>query len=170
MPAVEAIVDALVKAKEKEAAQESSRVSGSPKIWRRSWLALPGIGVTLLPTACPACWPAYAALVSNLGLGFLLSERHLFALTAALVGLAVGVLGIPTSKLRGYLPFSIGLFGVLILLGKFVIASGAMLFTGGTLLAGASAWRVLTIRRLAGGSCPACTGCGEAAKEKTKGR
>ena len=35
---------------------------------RHSWLAtLPGIAVSLLPSVtCPACWPAYAGLLSSL--------------------------------------------------------------------------------------------------------
>src|SRR3954462_8565336 len=38
--------------------------------------ALPGIGFSLLPKMlCPACWPAYAGIVSALGLGFLISGK-----------------------------------------------------------------------------------------------
>src|SRR5262249_33508534 len=34
--------------------------------WRVSLGALPGIGVSLLPkVACPACWPAYAGVLSS---------------------------------------------------------------------------------------------------------
>ncbi|MCI0624801.1 MAG: hypothetical protein L0387_24685 [Acidobacteria bacterium] len=170
VPAVESIVDALIHAKKRDAVQAGSTVPGSPEGWRRSWLVFPSLGVALLPTACPACWPAYAALVSGLGLSFLLSEGHLFVLTAGLVGLAIGALGIRVSRRRGYLRFFIGLFaGVLILVGKFVMASDAILFAGMTLLAGASVWKALPLPRLAGG-CAACTGRGEAAKEKTTGR
>jgi hypothetical protein len=39
----------------------------------RSWLTvLPAVGVAMLPNlTCPACWPAYAGLLSTIGLGFL---------------------------------------------------------------------------------------------------
>jgi hypothetical protein len=43
-------------------------------MWKRSVAMLPGIGVSLLPKLiCPMCWPAYAGIVSALGLGFLIS-------------------------------------------------------------------------------------------------
>jgi hypothetical protein len=39
--------------------------------WRQAWLALPGVGASLFPKlACPLCWPAYAGLLSSVGLGF----------------------------------------------------------------------------------------------------
>jgi hypothetical protein len=42
------------------------------RTWKQNLLAVPGIGLSLLPKiACPACWPAYAGLLSSLGLGFL---------------------------------------------------------------------------------------------------
>jgi hypothetical protein len=35
---------------------------------KRTLVALPGVGVSLLPKLmCPACWPAYAGIVSALG-------------------------------------------------------------------------------------------------------
>jgi mercuric ion transport protein len=38
---------------------------------KQGLLALPGVGVSLLPKlTCPACWPAYAGLLSSVGLGF----------------------------------------------------------------------------------------------------
>jgi mercuric ion transport protein len=40
--------------------------------WRRTVAILPGIGVSLMPKLiCPLCWPAYAGLLSAVGLGFL---------------------------------------------------------------------------------------------------
>jgi hypothetical protein len=52
--------------------------------WKRAVLAAPGISVSLLPKlACPACWPAYAGLVSSFGLGFLTSTMYLLPLTIA---------------------------------------------------------------------------------------
>lgn len=39
--------------------------------WRRGLAVAPGVGLEFLPKlACPACWPAYTALVSSLGLSF----------------------------------------------------------------------------------------------------
>jgi hypothetical protein len=49
---------------------------------KRTPLALPGVGVSLLPKLmCPACWLAYAGIVSALGLGFLISAKCLLPLT-----------------------------------------------------------------------------------------
>jgi mercuric ion transport protein len=49
-------------------------------------LAIPGVLASLLPAlACPLCWPAYAALLSALGLGFLTSSTYLLPLTGVLL-------------------------------------------------------------------------------------
>ena len=38
--------------------------------WRGLLSVVPAVGASLLPVgACPACWPAYAGLLSALGLG-----------------------------------------------------------------------------------------------------
>ncbi len=50
--------------------------------WKRFAAVLPGVGASLLPKlTCPLCWPAYAGLLTTLGLGFLMSERYLFGVT-----------------------------------------------------------------------------------------
>lgn len=50
--------------------------------WKRAAAFLPGIGVSLLPKLTrPMCWPAYAGLLTTLGLGFLMSGRYLFGVT-----------------------------------------------------------------------------------------
>jgi hypothetical protein len=60
---------------------------------KRNLLAMPGIGMALLPKlACPACWPAYAGLLSTLGVGFLGSTKYLLPLTATFLFVAVGCL------------------------------------------------------------------------------
>src|SRR5437660_161897 len=49
-------------------------------------LAIPGAVVAALPIlACALCWPAYAALISSLGLGFLGSSTYLLPLTGVLL-------------------------------------------------------------------------------------
>jgi glutaredoxin len=51
------------------------------RMWRQSLLALPSVGVSILPKlACPACWPAYAGLLTSTGLGFLISAVYLLPL------------------------------------------------------------------------------------------
>jgi len=104
-------------------------------------LTIPGVVVSLLPSlACALCWPAYAALISSLGLGFLASSAYLLPLTGALLAVAVVGLGLQI-KSKGYGPFIIGLVSVATILpGKFLIGSNVMTYTGVALLVIASAW------------------------------
>jgi hypothetical protein len=90
------------------------------RTWRQGLLALPSVGVSILPKlACPACWPAYAGLLSSVGLGFLISTVYLLPLTAAFLLLAVAALAFRANKRRGYGPFAVGLVaGSGVLLGK----------------------------------------------------
>jgi mercuric ion transport protein len=89
--------------------------------------ALPGIGVSLLPKLmCPACWPAYAAVVSAVGLGFLISAKYLLPLTAAVLAITGFALGFRASRRHGYGPFCVGLLAAaVILIGKFYFRCGA---------------------------------------------
>ncbi len=58
------------------------------RTWKRGLLALPSVGVSILPKlACPACWPAYAGLLSSVGLGFLISTVYLLPLSSCSAGL-----------------------------------------------------------------------------------
>ncbi len=88
--------------------------------WKEGVLAGPAVGVSLLPKlVCPVCSPAYAALLSSLGLGFVISTRYLLPLTFAFLSLAVGALGFrPSIRRRG--PFWTGLAAAsAVLIGKF---------------------------------------------------
>jgi hypothetical protein len=107
-------------------------------------LTIPGVFVSLLPAlACPLCWPAYAALLSSLGLGFLISSTYLLPLTGAFLAIALVGLGLQ-AKRSGYGPLLLGLVSVaLILPGKFVLASSPFEYLGMGLLASASAWALV---------------------------
>jgi len=71
------------------------------RVWKQGLLSLPGIGLSALPKlACPACWPAYAGLLSSLGLGFLISTAYLLPLTAVFLALAPAALAF-RAKSRG---------------------------------------------------------------------
>ncbi len=71
--------------------------------WRQSILAVPSIGVSVLPKlACPACWPAYAGLLTSIGLGFLISVRYLLPLTIAFLVLALAAMLFRARDRRGY--------------------------------------------------------------------
>src|SRR5262245_11422434 len=80
----------------------SGRFKVNRQIWKQTLVA-PGVGVALLPKlVCPLCWPAYAGLLSSLGLGFLVSTVYLLPLTAAFLALAVGSLAFRASRRHGF--------------------------------------------------------------------
>src|SRR5216683_1611075 len=94
---------------------------GAAMTWKRAVAVLPGVGVSLLPKlTCPMCWPAYAGLLTTLGLGFLISERYLFGVTAAFLLVSVGALAFRARERRGYGPSALGFAGTaVVLFGKF---------------------------------------------------
>src|SRR5713101_7960802 len=98
--------------------------------WKQGLLALPGVGVSLLPKlACPACWPAYAGLLSSVGLGFLISAAYLLPLTATFLLFALVALAFRARQRSGYGPFLLGLVGTVgVLVGKFVWQSNPTVY------------------------------------------
>jgi hypothetical protein len=90
---------------------------------------------------CPLCWPAYAGIVSALGLGFLISTQYLLLLTVAFLAITTVALGFRASRRHGYGPLWLGLIAAAtILTGKFYfdVAPGA--YVGVALLIAASVW------------------------------
>jgi mercuric ion transport protein len=127
--------------------------------WSQAAAMFPGIGVSLLPKlACPACWPAYAGLLSSVGLGFLISTTYLLPLTSAFLLLALSAMAIKAKTRRGYGPLVLGvLASVGVVAGKFVWESGPLMYGAVGLLVVASAWNAWPRRRLsAPAACPAC--------------
>jgi mercuric ion transport protein len=109
---------------------------------KQGLLALPGVGVSLLPKLmCPACWPAYAAVLSSVGLGFLISTTYLLPLTVLFLAVAVGSLSFRASSRRGLGPLWMGVAsGALILGGKFYLDSALVTYAGVGFLVVASVW------------------------------
>jgi hypothetical protein len=126
--------------------------------WKQGFVAVPGITASLLPKLmCPACWPAYAGIVSALGLGFLISTKYLLALTVVFLAISVTALAFRSSSRCGLGPFWIGLIAaVVILIGKFGLDSNYMTYTGIGLLISASLWNSWPYRAEPG-SCETCT-------------
>lgn len=155
VPSVEAITDAL---KRNESAPGSGRASGRKRRWAGGLLAIPGIGLALLPSiACPVCWPAYAGLLGSLGLGFLVGSMYLLPLSIVFLALAVGVLFFRARVRRGYGPFVVGvLASAVILVGKFVLDSAPATYGGIALLVAASVWNSWPRKAVARVACPAC--------------
>lgn len=129
-------------------------------------LTIPGVVVSLLPSlACPLCWPAYAALVSSLGLGFLVSSTFLLPLTGTFLAVAVVGLGLQI-KPKGYGPFFLGLLSAaLILPGKFLLESNAITYAGAAILLIASASSLAPSRFASSASCPSCPTASEGSRQ-----
>src|SRR5579883_853666 len=128
--------------------------------WKQYLLTVPGVGVSLLPKlACPACWPAYAGLLSSVGLGFLISSVYLLPLTAAFLLLALVALTFRAKQRHGYGPSLLGVVGAAgVLLGKFVWESNLAMQGAVGLHLGASLWKGGPRRNMSGdpAGCPEC--------------
>ena len=110
--------------------------------WKRVAAVLPGVGVSLLPKlTCPLCWPAYAGLLTTLGLGFLMSERYLFGVTTIFLIVSVGALAFRYRERRGIIPALLGIAGAAaVLVGKFRFESMPAMYAGLSVLIAASIW------------------------------
>lgn len=141
-PPSELIVRALTTAKRGE--PPSSRT--------RALLAVPAIAIALVPgLTCPACWPAYAALLSALGIGFIPTAPWLLPLTVAALVVALTAVWF---RSESRVPFVVALTAsIVILLGKFVLSSGSATYVGVVLLTVASFW---TLGRRTQAGCPTC--------------
>jgi len=124
------------------------------RTWKQSLMTIPGVGVSLLPKlACPFCWPAYPGLLSSVGLGFLVSARHLLPVTAAFLVLSVGALAFRANRRHGYGPFVLGLFAAVgVLVGKFWWESSPAMYAAVGVLLSASVWNAWP-HRTAGPDC-----------------
>ena len=162
VPPVAAIARALQNTDENAKPDEGARQSG----WLGSLAVLPGIGATLLPVGlCPACWPAYAGILSALGLGFLLDAAYLLPVTSLFLLVALGALAYRARSRRGFGPFLGGVVASAgILAGKFILSSDAVTWGGIVLLVAASIWNAWPQRanRVKVGACPQCAPAGPA--------
>jgi mercuric ion transport protein len=127
--------------------------------WRALLATIPSMGAALLPVGvCPACWPAYAGLLSSFGFGFLPQKTYLLPLTAAFLALAVASLAYHAGSRRGYGPLLAGLVAsAIVLIGKFALDSTPLLYLGIAALVGASLWNAWPHRSVSASSCPACS-------------
>ncbi|MFQ5731898.1 MAG: MerC domain-containing protein [Planctomycetaceae bacterium] len=124
--------------------------------WQRCVAVLPAIGAALLPrVACPCTLPAYAGLLSSMGLAFLLDTIYLLPLTALFLVLAVGALAFRAKRRRGYGPFVLGTAAaILLLMTKFVMNSTWGVYGGIALLIGASIWNAWPRRAKSNSAAP----------------
>ena len=117
--------------------------------------AIPGIGLVMLPKlTCAACWPAYAGIMSSLGIGFFNYTEYLLPITIIALLIALGALLYRAKQRWGYGPFFIGIIASFIMvLGKFVYESNVALYTGVVLIFIASLWNSWPRKSK---SCSAC--------------
>ena len=126
--------------------------------FKQMLLAMPGIGVAMLPKLlCPLCWPMYAGIVSSIGLGFLIGTTYLLPITGAFLTLTLVVLGFQAMRRRGLGPFLIGLVAAaMVLMGKFNLESNSLVYGGVFLLVVTSVWNAWP-RPTNTTVCPNCT-------------
>lgn len=131
--------------------------------WKHSVAALPALVVAWLPSVtCPVCWPAYAAVLSAMGLPFIAYDGYLLPLMAAALLVAVGSLGFQGWKRGAYGPTSLGVAAAgAIILGRFVLQSDVWFYVGVGLLIVASMWNAWPRRRAAAAVCPSCVPAGD---------
>ncbi len=113
----------------------AAALAGSPKAGRLGRDAiplLPAVGTALLPKlVCPACWPAYAGILSALGLGFVNYSPFLLPLTALFLVAVLVTLAWRAKTRRGYAPFAMGVVAaVIVLAGKFHFESDPATYAG----------------------------------------
>ncbi len=128
--------------------------------WKQGLLALPSVGFSVLPKlACPACWPAYAGLLTSVGLGFLISAVYLFPLTVAFLVLALGAMVFRARERHGYPPFLLGMVAASgVVIGKFMWESKSTIFGSVGLLVMASLWNTWP-RRVKPNQEAVCSDC-----------
>ena len=126
----------------------TARSNMGNRTWKESALAVPGVGVSMLPKAIgPVCSPAYAAVLSSIGLGFLVSTTYLLPVTVAFLAVAVGTLAFRAASRRGLLPFWVGVVaGGSVVTGKFWLDAASITYAGVGLLVVASVWNVVPRR------------------------
>jgi hypothetical protein len=91
--------------------------------------------------------PAYAGLISSVGLGFLMKTAYLLPVLLASLGVAVAALGFRARRRHGYGPLMVGvLAAALIVLGRFVLESDWVVYGGVAALAAASLWNAWPVR------------------------
>jgi hypothetical protein len=120
---------------------------------------LPGILGAVLPSVtCPACWPAYAGVLSSLGIGVVLTGPYFLIAVGALLGITLFALGFRCRSRRGFGPLAMGaVASVVILVAKFAGTDGAETYAAAGALIAASVWnnwpRRADRESTAGGTC-----------------
>lgn len=148
-PPIEAICSAL-----SDAAPRKKPVAGR---WQAVAASFPAIGTALLPKlTCPLCFPAYAAILSALGIEFVDYTPYLLPLTVIFLAVAVTVLALQTRRTGKVIPLILGIAASLIVLfAKFGVESDS-LTTGGIVMLVAAIFLGNRTKSTTVAPCPAC--------------
>ena len=113
---------------------------------------VPSVAVGILPSfSCPSCWPAYAALLSSIGLGVYDYSEYLIPITVAALLFSLTMLGWQAVRRKWYSPLILAFMGSIVhFLGRFVLESDPVSYTGLVMLFVASLWSGFPRRRAAG--------------------
>lgn len=111
---------------------------------------LPASVIAVFPSVfCPACYPALAALLSSLGLGFFSSEAILQPLTIIFLLIALLALFYQAYKLKKYGAFMLGIIGALgVYGGHALFPSRIVTYISAILLIGASIWNLVYKKKM----------------------
>lgn len=148
-PSIEAICSALY-----NAAPRKKPVAGR---WQAMAASFPAIGTALLPKlTCPLCFPAYAAILSALGIEFLDYTPYLMPLTAIFLAVAITVLALQARRTGNIVPLALGIVAsIVVLFAKFGLDSD-WLTTGGIVMLVAAIVLGNRTKLAANAPCPAC--------------
>ncbi len=120
--------------------------------------SIPAVLIAMLPQVfCPACWPAYAGLLSSIGVGFVDYTPYLLPVTVILLVISMVTLAYKAKTRRGYGPLIIGTIGsLLIVVGKFVLDIDIILYLGAITLITGSMWNAWPKKKDANDDCAVC--------------
>ncbi len=108
----------------------------------RSAIGIPAAALAALPL-CPACYPAYAGVLSALGLTILSDTTLQSALTVLFLTAALGALLYKAKSRRGYGPLALGAAASAMLsFAKFVMGSDPITYAAVGVLVLAGLWNV----------------------------
>ena len=141
-----------------QSANTTNSMQQTKSRWTINSAMLPAVGVALLPKlACPACWPAYAGLLSAIGLGFIDYTPYLLPLTVLFLTIALVALIVTARQKKNYKPLVLGIVASVILLtGKFYFDSDSAMYVGMAMLVIASLWNTWPITSKTDTSCSTC--------------
>lgn len=137
--------------------------------WQSIAASFPAIGVALMPKlACPLCFPAYAAVLSALGLEFVDYTPYLLPLTAVFLVVAVGVLALQACRTGSIAELLLGVAAsIIVLIGKFYFESN-WLTTGGVVLLVIAIFLGSRFKSATIAPCPACVSGGSGQQAKAR--